>query len=144
MQQVLICTLAAVLAHACSTAEPVPPPMPERESRATSGITVLETREGRASYVAEALNGRKTASGVKFDGTAMVAAHPSYPFGTVVRITDVSSGRSVEVEVVDRGPAMVARKDGVIIDLSRAAAERLGFVKDGRAHIRLDVLRWGS
>jgi rare lipoprotein A len=74
----------------------------------------------------------------------MVAAHPSYPFGTVVRITDVSSGRSVEVEVVDRGPARVARKDGVIIDLSRAAAERLGFVKDGRAHIRLDVLRWGS
>jgi rare lipoprotein A len=75
---------------------------------------------------------------------ALVAAHPSYPFGTVVRVTNLNNGRTVDVRVVDRGPARGPRADGVIIDLSQGAAEVLGFIRAGRARVRLDVLRWGS
>jgi rare lipoprotein A len=81
---------------------------------------------------------------VVFDGAAMVAAHPTYPFGTMVRVTELERGRSVEVQIIDRGPAAVARQEGVIVDLSRAAAEALGIIRQGRAAVRLEVLRWGS
>jgi rare lipoprotein A len=74
----------------------------------------------------------------------MVAAHPSYPFGTLVRVTNLKNGRSVRVRIVDRGPARGPRDDGVIIDLSRAAAEALDFVREGRTRVRVEVLRWGA
>src|SRR5262245_5732904 len=105
--------------------------------------TVLEVREGLASYYGPGFNNKMTASGVRFDMNAMVAAHPSYPFGTVVRVTNVSNGRAVEVRVVDRGPAPEPRSEGVIIDVSTRAAGSLGFVRAGRARVRVEVLRWG-
>ncbi len=74
---------------------------------------------------------------------AMVAAHPTYPFGTVVRVTNLRNRRSVEVRILDRGPAAGPRADGVIIDVSHAAARALGFIQAGRARVKLDVLRWG-
>ena len=73
----------------------------------------------------------------------MVAAHPSYPFGTVVRVTNLANKRQVEVRVVDRGPASGPRAEGVLIDVSSGAAESLGFVRKGRTRVRLEVLRWG-
>jgi rare lipoprotein A len=73
----------------------------------------------------------------------MVAAHPSYPFGTVVRVTNLANKRQVVVRVVDRGPAKGPRSEGVLIDVSSAAAESLGFVRKGRTRVRLEVLRWG-
>ena len=85
-----------------------------------------------------------TASGVPFDAKALVAAHPTYPFGTVVRVTNLANGQRVEVRIVDRGPASAPRSEGVIIDLSRAAAEALDFVEAGRSKVRLEVLRWGE
>lgn len=104
----------------------------------------LETREGLASYYGKEFHGRLTASGVPFDMNAMVAAHPSYPFGTMLRVTNLANGRSASVRIVDRGPAAPARADGVIIDLSRGAADVLEFIPQGRARVRLDVLAWGS
>lgn len=98
---------------------------------------------GFATYYARRFDGRVTASGVRFDTDAMVAAHPSYPFGTVVRVTNLRNGRSVRVRIVDRGPARGPRREGVIIDLSRAAAESLGFIRAGRTRVRLDVLSSG-
>ena len=95
---------------------------------------------GFATYYAKMLDGRRTASGAAFDNDAMVAAHPHYPFGTVVRVTNLKNGRSTEVRIVDRGPTRSARAKGVIIDLSRAAASKLGFIAAGRARVRLDVL----
>jgi rare lipoprotein A len=83
------------------------------------------------------------ASGVRFDMNAMVAAHPSYPFGTLVRVTNLRNGRSVRVRIQDRGPARRSRADGVIIDLSRGAAQTLGFIPNGRTRVRLEVLGWG-
>jgi rare lipoprotein A len=59
-------------------------------------------------------------------------------------VTNLNNGRTVDVRVVDRGPARGPRADGVIIDLSQGAAEVLGFIRAGRARVRLDVLRWGE
>jgi rare lipoprotein A len=99
--------------------------------------------EGLASYYATSLDGRPTASGVPFDNDAFVAAHPTYPFGTVVRVTNLRNRRTVTVRVIDRGPMRAVRTKGVIIDLSRAAANALGFLKAGRTRVRLEVVQWG-
>lgn len=97
-------------------------------------------REGLASYYARSLDGKRTASGVLFDNSAFVAAHPTYPFGTLVRVTNLRNRRSVTVLVIDRGPTRAVQSKGVIIDLSRAAADALGFLKDGRTRVRLEVV----
>ena len=99
---------------------------------------------GLATYYAKMLDGRKTASGTLFDNDAMVAAHPTFPFGTLVRVTNLANDRAVSVRIVDRGPTRSARASGVIIDLSRAAAEELGFLQAGRTRVRLDVLEIGK
>ncbi|HEX2444967.1 MAG TPA: septal ring lytic transglycosylase RlpA family protein [Vicinamibacterales bacterium] len=104
---------------------------------------ILETREGLASYYGEEFHGRITASGIRFDMNAMVAAHPSYPFGTLLRVTNLANGRSTSVRIVDRGPARRLRAEGVVIDVSRRAAEVLRFIQQGRARVRLEVLSWG-
>jgi rare lipoprotein A len=112
----------------------------------TTRRTAQRTRapRGFATYYAKVLDGRQTASGTTFDNDDLVAAHPTYPFGTLVRVTNLRNGREVSVRIVDRGPARRARASGVIIDLSRAAAEELGFVKAGRTRVRLDVLQLGK
>lgn len=96
--------------------------------------------EGLASWYGAEFHGRTTASGIAFDRRAMVAAHPTLPFGTRVRVVRTATGASVVVRVVDRGPAAGPRSRGVVIDLSEAAAERLGFIREGRARVRLEVL----
>ena len=105
---------------------------------------VLEVRDGLASYYGQGFHGRRTASGARFDMRAMVAAHPSYPFGTLVRVTNLSNGRKAQVRILDRGPAPGPRAAGVVIDVSLGAAETLGFVQEGRTRVRLEVLRWGK
>lgn len=96
-----------------------------------------ETRtasQGLASFYSEA---QQTASGEKFDGRELTAAHPSLPFGTKLRITDVKSGRSVTVRVNDRGPYVPGR----IVDVSYSAAQSLGMIGKGVANVRLDVVQ---
>lgn len=107
-------------------------------------VGVLEVHDGYASYYGEQFHGRLTASGVRFDMHAMVAAHPSYPFGTIVRVTNMRNRRSVRVRIVDRGPAAGPRSDGVLIDLSYGAAKALRFLEAGRTRVRIEVLRWGG
>ena len=101
----------------------------------------VRAQQGLASFYARYFDGRRTASGARFDNRELVAAHPTYPFGTVVRVTNLVNGRSVKVRIVDRGPARGPRRVGVVIDLSRAAAAILDFVAEGRTRVRLDVLR---
>ena len=115
-------------------------------STAPAGVPggILEVREGLATFYGEAFHGKTTASGVRFDMKAMVAAHPTYPFGTLVRVTNVANGRAVQVRIVDRGPAAGPRAAGIVIDVSYGAAESLRFVRDGRARLRLEVVRWGD
>lgn len=77
-----------------------------------------------------------TASGERCDPSAMTAAHPSLPFGTRVKVENLKNGRSVVVRINDRGPFYGGR----IIDLTKAAAHRLGFVSAGTAKVRLTVV----
>lgn len=106
--------------------------------------TILDVGEGLASYYGPGFNGKTTASGARFDMHAMVAAHRTYPFGTIVRVTNLANDRAVQVRIVDRGPARRPQTAGVVIDLSYGAAEALGFIRDGRTRVRLEVLRWGE
>lgn len=78
----------------------------------------------------------ETANGEKFDPLAMTAAHPSLPFGTKLRVTNIATGNSVTVRINDRGPFVQGR----VVDLSRSAAETLGIVEQGIAQVRLEVL----
>jgi rare lipoprotein A len=91
---------------------------------------------GEASWYGKRYHGRTTASGAPFDMNAMTAAHKKLPFGTVVRVTDVATGRSVQVTNNDRGPFIPGR----IIDLSRGAAVKLGIIDSGVAKVRVEVL----
>jgi rare lipoprotein A len=90
--------------------------------------------QGVASFYTE---GTQTASGEKFDTHELTAAHPTLPFGTRLRVTDVATGRSVTVRVNDRGPYVPGR----IVDVSYSAADALGMVGKGIANVRLDVVQ---
>jgi rare lipoprotein A len=95
---------------------------------------------GLASWYGPSFYGRRTASGAVHTGTALTAAHRSLPFGTLVRVTNLANGRRVVVVIDDRGPFIRGR----IIDLSVAAARRLGMVRDGVVPVRIKVLRWAE
>ena len=111
-----------------------PPPRPPEERAPDEADEGAET--GLASYYAHKFHGRRTASGVRYDMHAMTAAHPSAPFGTRLRVTDVETGRSVVVTVNDHGP--FAR--GRVVDLSLAAAKQLGIVRRGLARVKVQRL----
>ena len=89
---------------------------------------------GRASYYADRFPGRPTASGQPYDRAALTCAHRSAPFGARLRVTDLETGRSVVVTVNDRGPQVAER----VVDLSRAAAERLGMLGRGLVRVRVE------
>jgi len=89
--------------------------------------------EGVASYYGESLRGNRTASGERFDPDRFTAAHPSLAFGTCLRVENTANGRSVRVRVNDRGPFVHGR----ILDVSKAAALALDFVRQGVARVRL-------
>jgi rare lipoprotein A len=75
----------------------------------------------------------------------MVAAHRGFPFGTILRVTNVGNDRAVRVRVVDRGPfTSGSGAERRVVDLSRRAATELGFVDAGTARVRLEVLEWGE
>jgi rare lipoprotein A len=111
--------LAAACAHA-------PPP--------TSSAPRPGGEIGVASYYGEDFQGRRTASGERYDMHAFTCAHPSAPFGTRLRVTDLETGRAVVVTVNDRGPFAPGR----VVDLSLAAARKLGMVKRGLVRVRVE------
>ena len=94
-------------------------------------------REG-ASYALASFYGEdsETASGEKFNPNGLTAAHPTLPFGTRLRVTNVANGRSVIVRVNDRGPFVRGRA----VDVSSSAAERIGMIDQGVAKVKLDVI----
>lgn len=96
-----------------------------------------EIQTGVASYYGGEFEGRRTASGAIYRGRRMTCAHRSLPFGTVLRVTDVETHKSVVVEVNDRGPYAKGR----LVDLSMAAAHELGMIKRGVARVTVEVVR---
>jgi rare lipoprotein A len=95
---------------------------------------------GLASFYGPGFQGRRTASGTRFDQRQMTAAHRTLPLGTRVRVTNLDNGESVIVLINDRGPYGRNRRKGTIIDLSKGAAARLDFIADGLTRVRLEVL----
>ena len=95
-----------------------------------------QTQTGKASYYARKFEGRKTASGERLHADSLTCAHRTYPFGTMLRVTNLSNQKIVIVRVTDRGP--FAR--GRIIDLSWRAAKMLGMLSQGIAPVKVEVI----
>ena len=117
--------------------EPATPPVvsePTAAAEPEPGPSYEEV--GRASWYGPWHQGRKTASGERFDMNKLTAAHPSLPLGTEARVTNLETGRSVDVTVNDRGPYVKGRS----IDLSAKAAQAIGMKKQGVATVRIEVL----
>jgi rare lipoprotein A len=93
-------------------------------------------RVAHASWYGKSFQGRRTAAGSRFDLSRLTAAHRTLRFGSRVRVTELRTGRSVVVEITDRGPFLSGRD----IDLSYAAARQLGIVERGVARVRLELI----
>ena len=126
----------------------VPPSVPATPIVAPDSLTpqgTASTRhhdllKGLASWYGGVFNGQTTANGETFDENAMTACHPTLPFGSLVRVVNVTNGRSVIVRITDRGDLAKGR----IIDLSKAAAEKLAMTRSGLAPVVLSVLSRGA
>jgi len=92
------------------------------------------TQTGKASYYAKKFNGRATASGEKYRSSQKTAAHRTLPFGTKVKVTNLSNGKSVKVRINDRGPFVPGR----IIDVSGKAAKAIGLVSQGVGNVKIE------
>jgi rare lipoprotein A len=97
---------------------------------------IVTVQEGLVSWYGVAFHDRLTASGERFDSNGYTMAHPTLPFGTEVKVTNLRNGRSVVVRVNDRGPHVGKR----IADLSHAAAAQIGMVKRGVVRARIEVV----
>jgi rare lipoprotein A len=97
---------------------------------------IVTVQEGVISWYGAAFHDKQTASGERFDSDSFTMAHPTLPFGTEVRVTNLRNGRSTIVRVNDRGPYSGSR----IADLSRAAAAQLGMIRRGVIRARIEVL----
>ncbi len=137
--------LALVLVSACAKRVPPPPGRvpPTQRPYTIKGRTYHPLPHARgfqevglASWYGPGFHGRKTASGEIYDQNAMTAAHKILPMNTWVEVTNLENGRKVRVRINDRGPFV----DGRVIDLSRAAAARLGIIGPGTAQVRLVAL----
>lgn len=95
---------------------------------------------GLASWYGREFNGKKTASGERFDMNGLTAAHKTLPFGTVIKIKNFENGKIVTVRVNDRGPYRGKR----IVDLSYGAAKKLGMIKDGQTQVGIEIIKKGG
>jgi rare lipoprotein A (peptidoglycan hydrolase) len=94
------------------------------------------TERGMASFTADEQQGQLTACGERYNMRELVAAHPLLPFGTIVKVTNLENGKSVQVRINDRGPYVKSR----IIDVSFEAAKQLGFVEKGTTEVQIEVV----
>ncbi len=98
------------------------------------------TEIGLASFYADKFDGRVTASGDIFDQNKMTAAHRTFPFGTKVKVTNINNKKVVTVVINDRGPFIKDR----VIDLSKLAAKKLGFISEGVTRVKVEVISLGK
>ncbi|HPX89413.1 MAG TPA: septal ring lytic transglycosylase RlpA family protein, partial [Methylophilaceae bacterium] len=108
----------------------------EKLKHPASAVSKHKSMVGLASFYAAKFHGRRTANGEIFNTHALTAAHLSLPFGTKVKVTNLRNGKSVVVRINDRGPHVRGR----IIDLSVAAAKKIGLNRAGTARVKLEVL----
>jgi rare lipoprotein A len=136
-----LATTGVSIAQTPNPAAPATAPTPPAAAAtvARPPATVAKSADGMdglASVYSDKLNGRKTASGQVFRQSELTAAHPSLAFGTKVRVTNTKNNKSVEVRINDRGPTQAGR----VIDLSSAAAAKIGMGKNGTSPVKLEVV----
>ena len=140
-----LCTIfvfLALLINRCVmyTDSPGPAEKPYSEQPYKYDERIKYEEEGIASFMADEMQKKKTASGIEFDIRKLVASHPYLPFGTVVKVTNLSNNKSVKVTIIDVGPFVKGR----IIDVSFEAAKQLGFVEQGSTKVRVNVISMGN
>jgi len=139
-RQIWICAFAALLAGCATPRQLVTDPAPSAGAGDTEQLPALyhpkpvAVLQGKASFYWEP---QPTASGERFNPRKLTAAHKSLPMHSVVRVVNVRNGKSVIVRINDRGPYVRGR----IIDLSKAAAERIDMVRYGVVPVRVEVLK---
>src|SRR5882762_8889343 len=153
---IALVVLLGLLASACTSSRRVPPPVSSTQTTAPSakgaykvgtpyqieGVWYYPAEDfsydetGLGSWYGEAFHGKSTANGESFDLNSITAAHRTLPLPTIVEVTNLENGRSIQVRVNDRGP--YAR--GRIIDMSRRSAQLLGFEQQGTAKVRVRIL----
>jgi len=101
---------------------------------------VLETEIGLASFYADDFHGKLTFTEEVYDMYGTSAAHPTYPMNTIIRVTNTSNDKHIEIRINDRMPQHPDR----IIDLSLGSAQELDMVEDGLAEVKIEVLKWGE
>ena len=126
---------AASLAQAPAASAPAASPAPAVPPASTPA-KASEGMEGLGAVYSDKLAGRKTANGEVFSQGKLTAAHPSLPFGTRVKVTNIRNNRTVEVRINDRGPKQAGR----VIDLSSAAAAKIGIGKRQMMPVKLEVV----
>jgi rare lipoprotein A (peptidoglycan hydrolase) len=145
-------TAAGILAR---TVVPQPKPASLRETATVTARAIVpqsksarraavprkfRTEVGEASWYGPGFHGRRTAGGEFFDQNSLSAAHPTLSLNSVIRVTNLSNGRSVILRVTDRGPYWGGR----ILDVSKRAAKRLGFVQAGTTRVRIELIAEGE
>ena len=131
----ILLALLAVTAAGASAQEPMPVSFTAAPAQPAQA-TLPTVTTGFASWYGWQFHGRPTASGERYDMFARTAAHPTLPFDTLVRVSLLGGGGSVEVRINDRGPFVADR----VIDLSLGAARELGMLRSGVARVRLQIL----
>lgn len=124
-----------------TAAPPVASPTPDSLADEQTAIKRGDRLHGIASWYGGVFNGRKTASGERFNMYALTACHPTLPFGSLVRVVNRTNKHSVVVKITDRGDLV---NEGRIIDLSYGAAQRLAMTKAGLADVDLVVVALGK
>lgn len=137
-----IILLATLIFSACSSSSRYAIDNKDNEDNrnSSSNRKILAIQNGKASYYASEFNGRKTANGEIYDMNKLTAAHPSFPFNTIVRVINLSNNNSVELRINDRMPDLKKR----IIDVSFSAAKKLGMIQAGVQNVKVEVLKWGD
>jgi rare lipoprotein A len=101
-----------------------------------SAVPEEKPETGEASWYGEEFQGNETANGETYDLNGLTAAHPTLPFGTTVRVTNLKNSKNILLRINDRGPYIGRR----LIDVSKAAAKRLGFIYSGTTRVRVEVV----
>ena len=135
----LIFFTAIVFLVGCSSSTRYSKSIDENEKKTDiRELGILEI--GTASFYSDEFNGRKTANGEIYNMNDFTAAHPSYPFNTMLKVTNLKNGKTVEVRINDRMPQFKKR----IIDLSIAAAKKIEMINTGIQEVKIEVISWGK
>ena len=135
MKKILLLTITTIFLASCSSAVRFTNSNSDKYS--DTNAEVQNVMYGKASFYGSEFEGRSTANGETFSNRMFTAAHKSLPFGTMVKVTNISNNKSVLVKINDRGPFVAGR----VIDLSRIAAEEIDMIKAGVIDVKLEILK---